>query len=155
MEDSVETYLQEFSFCSWNKNGKFFRRHENREKEKYRWFVCNLTPSSIRFFFFFSFFKYYNNWWLLMRYFSSFALSRDREPKSIPPFCSFIRLSCSNIVFINFFLFFANSYIYIFFNGSINYNCNTDWNELNNFVDFGEKKCFCQIVMGIQYFCIW
>lgn len=105
--------------------------------------------------FFFSFFKYYNNWWLLMRYFSSFALSRDREPKSIPPFCSFTRLSCSNIVFINFFLFFANSYIYIFFNGSINYNCNTDWNELNNFVDFGEKKCFCQIAMGIQYFCIW
>lgn len=50
MGDSVETYLQEFSS---KKNGKFSRRHENREKEKCRWFVCNLTPSSIRFFFFF------------------------------------------------------------------------------------------------------
>lgn len=56
MEDSVETYLQEFSFCSnfrrTKMKNKYFRRHENREKEKCRWFVCNLTPSSIRFFFF-------------------------------------------------------------------------------------------------------
>lgn len=66
------------------------------------------------FFFFSSFFKYYNNWWLLMRYFSSFALSRGREPKSIPPFCSFTRLSCSNIMFINFFLY-LQIHIYIYF----------------------------------------
>lgn len=42
-------------------------------------------------FFFFLFLKDYNNWWLLMRYLSSFALSRGREPKSIPPFCSSTR----------------------------------------------------------------
>lgn len=119
MKDSVETYLQEFSFCSnfrrTKMKNKYFRRHENREKEKCRWFVCNLTPSSIRFFFFlFLFFKYYNNWWLLMKYFSSFALSRGREPKSIPPFCSFTRLSCSNIMFINFFLFLCK-FIHIYF----------------------------------------
>lgn len=41
--------------------------------------------------FFFLFLKDYNNWWLLMRYLSSFALSRGREPKSIPPFYSSTR----------------------------------------------------------------
>lgn len=45
-------------------------------------FMVNFTPSSYGF-------KDYNNWWLLMRYFSSFALSRGREPKSTPLSCLF------------------------------------------------------------------
>lgn len=64
---------------------------ESKGKSR-RSFVCNFTPSSKRLpFFFFLFLKDYNNWWLLMRYLSSFALSRGREPKSIPPFCSSTR----------------------------------------------------------------